>query len=67
MSVSTLNEIASWEENQTIINVAEIKLRCIELAIQTTKNGCYGAKETLDEAKNIFDWVMNNEAFEKQY
>lgn len=49
-----------------VVNVAEIKKQAYEFAVQTTRNGIYNPDQVMEEAKKIFDWFMDNEAFEKQ-
>lgn len=53
-------------EKSEVINIADIKVKCYEFAIEVTKNGIYKPGEVLDKAKDIFDWIMDNEAFKNQ-
>ena len=61
----SLKEIMEAEEG-VIIDIGQIKLKCFEFAIDVTKSGIYTPEEVMDEAKKIFDWVIDVTGFENQ-
>lgn len=49
-----------------ILDLAPIKTKCFEHAVNITRNGIYKPDEVMEEAKKIFAWVMKFEDINPQ-
>jgi len=60
MSIPSLSEIAGYEDFE-ITSLADIKIKCLEFALDMYKSGIYKTNDPLKEAVRIYNWVMQDE------